>query len=216
MKAFHSFDLGEDEVINGVKPLELLRAEGEAVFKYGVQDQTVIDIGAWDGWYSFEAERLGASEVTASDWFCWDEGPGWGTREVFDHVHAHLGSNVKKLTVDIPELSPGTHGTYDVVLMLGVLYHVRDMLTTLERACNLSRRMIVVETAPIPDELPIARYWPVDSLHPSDYTNFWTPSTGLVCAMLTQFGFSRVEYTPTPMAHQGEDVTRHIFHAWRW
>ena len=79
------------------------------------------------------------------------------------------------------------------VVVASLAASVVHMLTTLERACNLSRRMIVVETATIPDELPIARYWPVDSLHPSDYTNFWTPSTGLVCAMLTQFGFSRVE-----------------------
>ena len=33
--------------------------------------KTVLDIGAWDGYYSFQAERLGASGVVALDHYVW-------------------------------------------------------------------------------------------------------------------------------------------------
>ena len=40
---------------------------------------SVLDIGAWDGFFSFEAERRGARRVLATDSFCWDGG-GWVPR----------------------------------------------------------------------------------------------------------------------------------------
>ena len=34
--------------------------------------QSVLDIGAWDGFFSFESERRGANRVLAVDSFCWN------------------------------------------------------------------------------------------------------------------------------------------------
>src|SRR5437867_1212065 len=34
--------------------------------------QTVLDIGAWDGFFSFECERRGAARVLAIDTYAWD------------------------------------------------------------------------------------------------------------------------------------------------
>src|ERR1051326_1573020 len=50
---------------------------------------SVLDIGAWDGFFSFEAERRGAKRVLATDHFCWS-GPGWGTKDGFDFIHGTL------------------------------------------------------------------------------------------------------------------------------
>ena len=38
---------------------------------------TVLDIGAWDGFFSFEAERRGAKRVLATDLPAWVVRPGW-------------------------------------------------------------------------------------------------------------------------------------------
>ena len=45
--------------------------------------QSVLDIGAWDGFFSFEAERRGASRVVAADHYSW-HGRGWGSKAGFE------------------------------------------------------------------------------------------------------------------------------------
>src|SRR6266436_2822961 len=37
--------------------------------------KTVLDIGAWDGYFSFEFERRGAKRVLAIDSYSWDHRP---------------------------------------------------------------------------------------------------------------------------------------------
>ena len=64
---FHSFELPDGTCIHGCMDLEWQR---ERWSRFPIpQDLTgkrVLDIGAWDGWFSFEAERRGA-EVTSVD-----------------------------------------------------------------------------------------------------------------------------------------------------
>ena len=70
---FHSVDLGDGLVTRGIATEnEVLRAPGAIP---SVVDKTVLDIGAWDGKYSFEAERAGAARVVALDHFVWKLDP---------------------------------------------------------------------------------------------------------------------------------------------
>ncbi|MBI3117610.1 MAG: methyltransferase type 11, partial [Candidatus Hydrogenedentes bacterium] len=68
---FHSMDLGSGQVTRGLKPREVLGMEAEIIFRYPLAGKTVLDVGAWDGFFSFEAERRGAARVLATDHFCW-------------------------------------------------------------------------------------------------------------------------------------------------
>ena len=97
---FHSFDLGDGEAIDGIKPYDVLSKEADIIFAEGVAGKSVLDIGAWDGFFSFEAEKRGASRVVATDHFCWS-GEGWGNRLGFDYMHALLNSNVESIDVDV-------------------------------------------------------------------------------------------------------------------
>ncbi len=47
--------------------------------------KSFLDIGTWDGWFAFTAERLGASRVVALDHFVWDM-PEYG-KGGFDLAH---------------------------------------------------------------------------------------------------------------------------------
>ena len=62
---FHTHSFADGEVMVGAKPAELLQAEAEIIFSQGVLGKTVLDVGAWDGFFSFEAERRGAARVSA-------------------------------------------------------------------------------------------------------------------------------------------------------
>jgi len=156
---------------------------------------SVLDVGAWDGFFSFEAERRGAQRVVATDWFCWG-GPGWGTKDGFDLARRALGSNVEDIEVDVPDLLPETVGTHDLVLFLGVLYHLRDPLLALERVASVTRGTLVVETLVdmLSTRTPVAAFYPGAELNRDD-TNWWGPNPRAVEGMLRAVGFREVRMT---------------------
>src|SRR5579884_164015 len=66
---YHSIDLPGGGVIAGIQSLEQLRARiAQYPIPQDLRGKRVLDIGAWDGWFSFEMERRGA-EVVAIDCF---------------------------------------------------------------------------------------------------------------------------------------------------
>jgi tRNA (mo5U34)-methyltransferase len=62
---WHSIDLGHGVVTDGLKSAQQLRQELEGLRLPDVREKTVLDIGAYDGFFSFEAERRGAKRVVA-------------------------------------------------------------------------------------------------------------------------------------------------------
>lgn len=63
---FHTIDLGGGLVTRGNPPSQLINDHFPKV-----EGKTVLDIGAWDGKYSFQAEAAGASRVVAMDHYMW-------------------------------------------------------------------------------------------------------------------------------------------------
>jgi tRNA (mo5U34)-methyltransferase len=210
---FHSIDLGDGAVTNGYQPLDVLRDEAAIVFRHGVAGKSVLDIGAWDGFFSFEAERRGATKVLATDHFCWS-GAGWGTKQGFDYAHKRLKSSVLSLDVDVFDLDPRVLGQFDIVLFLGVLYHLKDPFGGLERASAMTRDLLIVETETAFDNLdiPVMRYFRGAELN-NDPTNFWAPNKLCLESMLREMGFKRFDFMRHPHVHQ--DRGRYILHAWR-
>jgi len=219
---FHSHTFADGERTQGIKPAEVLAKEADAIFGYGVKGKSVLDIGAWDGYFSFEAERRGASRVLATDHFCWS-GPGWGTKAGFDYAHRKLGSKVETLDIDVPAITPEAVGTFDVVLFLGVLYHVKDPFASLERVAAVAKEMIVVETEGAFDPLPwpLMRFYEGRSLN-DDPTNFWAPNRACLKAMLREIGFKKIVINWHPCVRPSWrrpefywKRSRVILHAWR-
>ena len=58
---FHSIDLG-DRVTPGQKPAELLAQEWDQMRLPPLAGKSVLDIGVWDGYFSFRAEDAGAAQ----------------------------------------------------------------------------------------------------------------------------------------------------------
>ena len=154
--------------------------------------KSVLDIGAWDGFYSFEAERRGASRVLAVDHYQWD-GTGWGSKAGFELAREALGSKVEDLGIDVMDLSSEKVGTFDVVLFLGVLYHLKHPLYALERVFEVTGDQLILETEidMTWTRRPAAAFYPGKELAKTD-SNWWGPNITAVEGMLKTVGFREV------------------------
>ena len=153
---------------------------------------TVLDIGAWDGFFSFEAERRGAARVVAADYFSW-HGAGWGSKAGFELARRALGSKVEDVDIDVMDLSPERVGQFDVVFFLGVLYHLRHPLLALERIASVTRQLLILET--VVDMVGISRpamaFYPGRELN-NDPTNWWAPNVPGCTPCCSDVGFDDV------------------------
>lgn len=196
---YHTIDLGHGVVTKGIDntAFRLARLDLPA----SLAGATVLDIGAWDGFFSFEAERRGAARVVSADYYSW-HGSGWGSKAGFELARATLASKVEDLDIDVMDLSPERVGTFDVVLFLGVLYHLRHPLLALERVASVTRRTLIVETVidMVGFNRPAAAFYPGRELN-NDPTNWWAPNVPALHGMLHDVGFESVRtVTPVPPA----------------
>lgn len=175
-----------------------------------LEGQSVLDIGAWDGYYSFEAERRGASRVLATDSWAWqgrsplpyepgDPEPQFGSKRGFDLVREVRESKVEDFEVDVMDLDPAEIGTFDLTLFLGVLYHLKNPVEACERVASVTAGTAVVET--VVDQLfsrhPAAAFYPADEQW-GDESNWWGTNIACTVGMLKAAGFSRVDVVWNP------------------
>jgi tRNA (mo5U34)-methyltransferase len=193
---YHSIPLGNGIVTPGVDDTP------GRLRKIGLPDdlsgKTVLDVGAWDGFFSFEAERRGSARVLATDSYCWS-GEGWGSKAGFDLARRALGSNVEDKEIDVLNLTPEKVGVFDVVLFLGVLYHMKHPLLALERVFSVTGERLIVSTLVDLTWLrrPAAAFYEGAEAN-DDPTNWWGPNPAAVVAMLRTVGFTRVEIVDPP------------------
>ncbi len=191
LRWFHVLDLGGGVRTPGIyDPRRTLPRLG---LPARLDGKRVLDVGAWDGFYSFEMERRGA-DVLATDSFSWGGG-GWGTKDGFDLARGALGSHVRDLWIDPRDLQPEkVGGTFDVVLFLGVLYHLRDPMPVLERLRSVTGELLVVETETgmLLTHRPAAEFFPGMELN-ADPTNWWAPNPAAMVGMLRAVGYRSVQ-----------------------
>jgi tRNA (mo5U34)-methyltransferase len=114
-----------------------------------VRGKRCLDVGTYDGFFAFELERRGASEVVATDiedHSRWDwpartralgperlaamagERKGLG----FDIAKEALGSAVRRVERSVYDLDPDQDGRFDVVVCGSLMLHLRDPVRALE------------------------------------------------------------------------------------
>ncbi len=188
----HSINLGHGIITPGQDNSE--RKLQRLQLPESLAGKSVLDVGAWDGFFSFEAARRGASRVLATDSYCWDGSHDWGSKRGFELARTVLGAKVEDRTIDVLELSPEKVGQFDVVLFLGVLYHMKHPLLAIEHVASVTRDMVVLETAVdmLGARRPAMAYYAGSELG-QDATNWCGPNPAAVVAMLRTAGFRRVE-----------------------
>lgn len=190
---YHSVELPGGVVTPGV--VDSRRVAPRYRLPESLAGRSVLDIGAWDGFWSFEAARLGASDVLATDSFSWN-GSNWGSKEPFLLARRALGLEgvVRDLDIDPTALSADAiGGQFDVVLFLGVMYHLEDPIGVLRRVSACCRDLLVLETESALNWLPYAaaRVFPDDSLN-GDATNWYQYNERALRGLLAEMGFTSV------------------------
>lgn len=189
IKWWHPIDLG-----HGITPPALCPSAPDTLRRLRLGDltgKTVLDVGAWDGFYSFSAEKLGASRVLATDSYVW-QGKTWGSKAGFILAREALNSQVEDMEIDAMDLSPSAVGQFDVVLFLGVLYHLRHPLLGLEKmaSCIAPGGIALIEShvdLDVDQHRPVCAFYPGDELN-GDSSNWWGPNPLALLAMVRSTG----------------------------
>lgn len=175
MRWLHRIDLGGGVVTpgrwDGGHIREFLR-EVELDFS----DKTVLDVGCFDGLWTFEAERAGAREVWAID----DISKRPGDEQTFLFAHEALGSKaVYHPRLTVYEVESLERREFDVILFLGVLYHLVHPMLALSRL----RRVLadggemVIECESLADDSSSGLTFHYREPHVDDRSNWFVPTT---------------------------------------
>ncbi|MFH0907221.1 MAG: DUF1698 domain-containing protein [bacterium] len=162
---YHEFDFGNGLKTTSFAPYRELWDMTKAFLdRIDFKGKSVLDIGCWDGYWSFYAERRGAKRVLATDmnsqrWAKWnidlkpassDPVPNEGfqlAHEVYDSKVEYRGDvNVYDL------ISLGSR--FDIVLFLGVLYHLTHPMYAITQIRHVVAKegIAVIESGVIADD----------------------------------------------------------------
>ena len=201
------------------------------VDRYGLPESMagmrVLEVGPWDGFWSFEMERRGAS-VVAID-LDHEADLDWPPRrrparfrdaprgDGFRLARELLDSQVERVELSVYDATPERLGTFDLVFCGTVLVHLRDQLLALERIASVCHGTFI--SAEEYDRLtgllpfPAARFL---ADRDKDVV-FWLPSARAWRRMLWSAGFDRVEQTArfSMRANTGFSVRHVVHHAFK-
>jgi tRNA (mo5U34)-methyltransferase len=172
---------------------------------------TALDIGCNAGYYSFELVRRGAS-VTAID-----VDPHYLRQAEWAARQLGMESAIEFRQMQVYDLA-STDESYDLVLFMGVFYHLRYPLLALDIVARRTRRCMVFQTLTMPGmavysdtwDHPIHERdvlnepgWPrmafIEHRFAGDPTNWWVPNHAAVEALLRSSGMQVT-------AHLGHEI----------
>jgi tRNA (mo5U34)-methyltransferase len=173
--------------------------------------KAVLDIGCNGGFYAFEMHRRGAARVLGID-----HDPAYLRQAEFAREQLGISARAvefRQLEVyDVASLLPER---FDLVLFLGVLYHLRHPLYALEKVASLLRDdgLLLFQTmergsgdvAEWDENYPISekgmffddrfpRMFFVEKKYAGDPTNWWIPNPAASQAMLRSVGLRILEH----------------------
>jgi len=184
---YHTIELPDGSVIEGLQSLDQQRQRlHQFPIPEDLRGKRVLDVGAWDGWFSFEMERRGA-EVLAVD-------SAKNTRLL--EARQLLGSRIDYQIADICRLTAKEVGTFDIVLFFGVLYHVKHPLLALENVCGMCREMACIESFVTDADLhalPLMEFYETNELR-GQADNWVGPNLSCLLAFCRTAGFVRVNF----------------------
>jgi tRNA (mo5U34)-methyltransferase len=162
----------------------------------------VLDIGCNAGFYSFELARRGASVLGI------DTDPHYLRQARWAQHCFGLDEPIRFERMDVYELAD-IRERFDLVLFLGVFYHLRYPLLALDQLAERTRRRFVFQSLMLPGEAVATdvrgkRFTEIDALAEPDWprmafvehdfaadpSNWWIPNRAAIEALLRTAGFT--------------------------
>jgi tRNA (mo5U34)-methyltransferase len=168
--------------------------------------KTVLDIGCNAGFYSLEMKRRGAERVVGIDF-----DPAYLAQARFAAEITGLDVEFRQLSIyDVAQLQE----QFDVVIFMGVLYHLRHPLLAMDLIYeHVARDMMIFQSMQrgsqnIPRLDSDYPFWETEIFRQPDYpvmhfvehdyahdpTNWWIPNRACVEAMLRSSGFEITDH----------------------
>lgn len=178
--------------------------------------KSVLDLGAFDGFYSYMASKRGAKFVVALDNGMGEEilnGPDQGNgspdmsypnyeerQKAMDRCYQKYSllktknSNIHFVPLDVYDMNKLVPD-FDVIFCFGLHYHLKNVYELFEKCYEKCKEMLIVgglindsSTAKTPDFYFLG----AGEIH-NDPTSFWVPSPFGLTKLLTRIGFSKIE-----------------------
>ena len=206
---YHKIELPDGIVTPGWAPIN------PAAYKIpdNLRNMRILDIGAWDGYWTFEALKRGATEVIAiddfSDYMGKLEQRDRKTWESFDLCRSALGyseDRCKRIEMSVYNIAEENLGVFDTVFFFGTVYHLRHPLLALDKISALCKQEIYIESAILDDFSPyrgglghgysgqqmVMEFYP-GKQYGNNETNWWAPTLCCLMNMTHAAGFQKVE-----------------------
>ena len=202
---YHRIELPEGIITPGWAPLDPAAYHIPA----RLDGKRVLDVGAWDGYWTFEALKRGAREAVAIDDFS-DYGgilkegdrKAWETFDLCRNLLGYDERRCQRIDMSVYDASEERLGRFDVVFFFGTLYHLRHPLLALDRLSAICDGEIFVESAILDDFSPyrgglghgysgaqtVMEFYPRDE-YGRNHTNWWVPTVQCMVSLLEAAGF---------------------------
>lgn len=170
----------------------------------------VLDVGAWDGFWTFEALKRNAAQAIAIDNFSDYLGTlkdtdrrAWENFDLCREVLGYGPDRCERHEMDTYDVSEERLGRFDVVFFFGTLYHLRHPLLALDKLASICDGDIYVESA-ILDDFSVYRgglgqgypggqmvmeFYPENQYGNND-SNWWVPTLHCLAHMVRAAGFT--------------------------
>jgi tRNA (mo5U34)-methyltransferase len=207
---YHTLELAPGVVTPGW--VDTRAAVSHVPLPASLQGVRCLDVGTWDGFWAFEMERRGASEVhgvDVPDPYCWDWPARARIRESYDGGKANLdkikqngngfpiarealGSSVERHEITVYEISPEALGTFDFVFVGSLLLHLRDPVGALERIRTVARGRVIINDCIEYVLTKLHPRTPMARLDAEDRVWWWQPNLAALHSMIEQAGYEIV------------------------
>lgn len=193
---------GYDIMSNLVHLDRLLSGENRSLFGQ-LNDKAVADIGCADGDLGFFLESLGF-EMDFLDW----PATNWNGLRGVKRLVELLGSRARVHSVNLDEYFVLPRQRYEVVLFLGILYHLKNPFYVLERLARSAKHCFVstrvFRVAPDGQNLSsvnVAYLLGADESENGDATNYWILTEPCLRRLFQRTGWDVLEFMTVGEQH---------------
>ena len=187
-----------------------------------VEGKRVLDVGCNDGFFVFHCRERGASSVCGIE------------AEAHHYKNANLVNDLlQQGSIELRCMSAyeidESLGEFDISLLLGLIYHLKNPLKVIESVAHLTNETLVIETAlrnslvdiknrekgimgtpsmdflehplePMSDTAHLENCYNPQISFEGAY-NWWVPNSECVCSMLRSVGFQKTEILQENIGH---------------